>query len=45
VTLALKTYALKSNCTGRTLLKGKGIPAWMIKESGKDRSKWNKNKA
>ena len=30
VTVALKTYAIKSNITNRFLLKGKGIPEWMV---------------
>lgn len=36
VALALKTYALKSNFTGKTLLKGKGIPAWMIRQEDEE---------
>jgi len=31
VTLALKTYALRSTITGKCLLKGKGIPEFMLK--------------
>ena len=30
VTLALKSYALRNTFTGRYLLKGKGIPEWMM---------------
>jgi len=30
VVLAMKTYALKSNYTRQMLLKGKGIPEWMV---------------
>jgi len=45
VILALKSYALKSNITGETLLKGKGIPVWMFKGGDKNvnRAKWNNN--
>jgi hypothetical protein len=30
ITLALKSYALKNTYTGKFLLKGKGIPEWMV---------------
>lgn len=45
VCLALKSYAIRStHKTGKTMIRGKGIPQWMISGSGDDkRCKWNNN--
>ena len=43
-TLCLKTYAMKNTMTGKFILKGKGIPEWMMnKPSMLARAKWNGN--